>query len=94
MGRFEYFEFSDRSVSGEGGFIRTYLDHGDLVIVLAEALAKKYAFSSIRICGVQSTCDVKTLRESLHSVFDNTGCPFEDRSASVSMGRPVRPDRK
>lgn len=73
-----YFEFNDRSMSGEGGFNRAYLDHGGLVIVLAEALAKKYAFSSIRICGVQSTCDVGVLRESLHSVFDNTGCLFED----------------
>lgn len=73
-----YFELNDRSMSGEGGFKRAYLDHGDLVIVLAEALVKKYAFSSIKICDVQSTCDVEALRESLHSVFDNTECSFED----------------
>jgi len=73
-----YFELNDRSMSGEGGFKRANLDHGDLVIVLTEALAKKYAFSSIRIRDVQSTCDVEALCESLHSVFDNTGCLFED----------------
>lgn len=73
-----YFELNDRSTSGEGGFERAYLDHGDLVIVLAEKLAKKYAFSSIRIRGVESTCDVEALRESLHAVFDNTGCSLED----------------
>lgn len=73
-----YFELNDRSISGEGGFKQAYLDHGDLVIVFAEALVEKYEVSSIRIRDVQSTCDIEALRESLHTVFDNTGCSFDD----------------
>jgi len=72
-----YFEINDQSMSGEGGFLQAYLDKGDLVIVFAEQLTKKYSCSLLRIVGVESTCNVEELRMALHAVFDNTGCYFD-----------------
>jgi hypothetical protein len=73
-----YFEINDRSMSGEGGFQRAYLDGGDLIIAFAEDLKKKYSCSFLKIVGVESVCDVEELRKALHAVFDNTGCIFDD----------------
>ncbi|NTX29778.1 hypothetical protein HT746_22075 [Burkholderia pyrrocinia] len=72
-----YFEISDRSISGEGGFQRAYFEGDDLVILFAEELGRKHSSQGLRIIGVKSTCDVVELRTALHDVFDKTKCYFD-----------------
>ncbi|HDR8967860.1 Imm10 family immunity protein [Burkholderia vietnamiensis] len=72
-----YFEISDHSMSGEGGFQRAYFDGDDLILLFSEELAEKYSIQGLKLLGAKLTCDVTELHAALLDVFAKTKCQFD-----------------